>query len=36
MSFQAPDFHKKLHYQIIRIANNIPEGDKKYLFVKEL
>jgi ribosomal protein S18 acetylase RimI-like enzyme len=36
MSFQAPVFYKKLHYQIIRIANNIPEGYKKYHFVKEL
>jgi ribosomal protein S18 acetylase RimI-like enzyme len=36
MSFQAPKFYKKLHYKVIGIVKNIPEGQKKYHLVKKL
>lgn len=36
MSWQAPEFYKKHGYRIIGELNNIPCGNKKYHFVKEL
>jgi ribosomal protein S18 acetylase RimI-like enzyme len=36
MSFQAPKFYKKLHYKVIGVVNDIPEGQRKYHLIKKL
>ena len=36
MSWQAPDFYKKLGYEIIVILPDIPNGNQKYLLMKAL
>ena len=36
MSWQAPDFYKKHGYSVIGILPDIPEGNQKYLLMKEL
>ena len=36
MSWQAPEFYKKLGYEIIGILPDIPNGNQKYLLMKVL
>ena len=36
MSWQAPEFYKKLGYEIIGILPDIPNGNQKYLLIKAL
>ena len=36
MSWQAPEFYKKLGYEIIGILSDIPNGNQKYLLMKTL
>ena len=36
MSWQAPEFYKKLGYEIIGILPDIPNGNQKYLLMKAL
>lgn len=36
MSWQAPEFYKKHGYSIVGILPNIPNGNQKYLLMKEL
>ena len=36
MSWQAPEFYKKHGYTVIGILPDIPEGNQKYLLMKEL
>ena len=36
MSWQAPEFYKKRGYTLISTLDDIPKGNKKYLFVKAL
>ena len=36
MSWQAPEFYKKLGYKIIGILPDIPNGNQKYLLMKTL
>ena len=35
MSWQAPEFYKKHGYELISELDNIPDGYKKFHFVKE-
>ncbi len=36
MSWQAPEFYKKLGYKVISELNDIPDGNKKYYLIKEI
>lgn len=36
MSWQAPEFYKKQGYEVIGILPDIPEGNQKYLLIKDL
>ena len=36
MSWQAPEFYKKHGYEVIGILPDIPEGNQKYLLIKDL
>ena len=36
MSWQAPEFYKKLGYKVIGELNDIPAGNKKYHLIKAL
>ena len=36
MSWQAPEFYKKLGYEVIGVLPDIPKGNQKYLLIKTL
>jgi ribosomal protein S18 acetylase RimI-like enzyme len=36
MSWQAPEFYKKLGYKIISELDDIPDGNKKFHLIKEI
>ena len=36
MSWQAPEFYQKRGYRVIGVLPDIPEGNQKYLLMKEL
>ena len=36
MSWQAPEFYKKHGYKVVGILPDIPNGNQKYLLMKEL